>query len=120
MMKNFEELQTIGKDNLDAAVASATALTSGLQTIATEMADFARTSFETGAAAFEEVLQAKSVEKAVDLQTKFAKTAYEGYVEKMGKVGELYVETAKDVYKPIEARVGEFSKTVTADAKKVA
>jgi len=93
MMKNFEEFQSVGKDNMDAMVASATA-------------------------AFEKALATKSVEGAVDVQSRFAKEAYENYVARMTKVGELYVETAKDAYKPIESRVNEFAGKTEA-AKKV-
>jgi len=118
MMKNFEEFQSVGKDNMDAMVASATALTKGYQTIAGEFADIAKKAFEDSSAAFEKALATKSVEGAVDVQSRFAKEAYENYVARMTKVGELYVETAKDAYKPIESRVNEFAGKTEA-AKKV-
>jgi len=120
MIKNFEEFQTIGKDNMDAAVASATALTTGFQTIANEFAEFARKSFEDSTNVFEKAFEVKSVEKAVDLQTKFAKSAYENYVAGIGKFGEMYLETAKQAYKPLEERAGTLSDTVKETAKKAA
>lgn len=109
MMKNFDELQSMSKDNLDMVVASATALSKGYQTIATEFADYAKKAFEDGTAAFEKTISAKSVEGALDVQSRFAKEAYETYVDRMTKMGELYVETAKDAYKPFETRVSEFA-----------
>lgn len=120
MIKNFDEFQTFGKDNLDAAAASAAALTTGFQTIANEFADYARKSFEEGSTVFEKALEAKSVEKAVEMQTKFAKSAYENYVESMGKFGEMYLETAKQAYKPLENYADTFSGKVKETVKKAA
>ena len=75
MMKSFEEFQTFGKDGFEAYVASATALTKGIQAIAQEAADFSRKSFEKGTAAFEKATAAKSFEKALEVQQGFAKEA---------------------------------------------
>ena len=42
MIKSFEDFQAIGKDRVDAYVASATALSKGFQTITAEAVDFSR------------------------------------------------------------------------------
>ncbi len=109
MIKNFENFQSIGKDQLDASVASATAVSSGLQSIATELTDFSKKSFEEGKAVWEKALASKSLDKAVDIQTTYAKSAYEAYVGQLTKIGELYMSTAQEAYKPFEAQIAEFS-----------
>lgn len=119
MMKSFDEFQNIGKDNVEAMVASTTALTKGYQTIAGEFAEFAKKSFEDSSAAFEKAVASKSVAGAFDVQSKFAREAYETYVARLTKLGELYVETAKDAYKPIETRVNDVAGKATAAAKSV-
>ena len=48
MIKSFENFQAFGKEGFEAYVASATAMTKGFQTIAGEMADYSRKSFEKG------------------------------------------------------------------------
>jgi phasin family protein len=109
MMKNFEDFQSVGKEQFDAAVASATALTKGMQTIATELADYSKKSFEDGSAVFEKALAAKSLDKAVDIQTSYAKSAYEAYIGQMTKIGEIYMSAAKEAYKPFESQIAELS-----------
>ncbi len=109
MIKNLEEFQTIGKDQFDASVASATAVSTGIQTIATEVADFSKKSFEESTAVWEKALASKSLDKAVDIQTTYAKSAYEAYVGQLTKIGELYMSTAKEAYKPFEAQIAAFS-----------
>ncbi len=109
MIKNFEEIQTAGKENLEAAVASASALTKGFQEIATEVADYSRKSFEDGSAVFEKAAAAQSIDKAFEVQSEFAKTAYEAYVGRVTKIGELYMNAAKEAYKPFEGQLGQFA-----------
>ena len=108
-MFKIEEIQTLGKDNYEAGVASATVLSKGLQDIATEVAEFSQKSFENGYAAAEKALSSKSIDKAIEVQTAFAKEAYEGYVGEVTKLGEMYTAVAKDAYKPFEPQVAAFT-----------
>ena len=47
-------------------------------------------SFEDGSAALEKLFGAKSLEKAIEIQSDYAKSAYEGFVAEATKMGELY------------------------------
>jgi phasin family protein len=108
MMKSFEEFQTFGKDGYEAFVASSSALTKGFQAIAQEAADFSRKSFEKSTAAFEKATAAKSIDKALEVQQTFAKESYETLVAQMTKFNELYINAAKEAYKPYEASLAAF------------
>ena len=103
MVKNLEDLQTVGKDNVDAALKSFGALSKGGQAIAVEIADYSKKSYENGTAALEKLLGAKSFDKAIEVQTEYAKTAYESFVVEASKLGELYADLAKETCKPFEA-----------------
>ena len=101
-MNGFEDFQKIGKDNFDAAVKSFGEVNKSVQAITTEMTDYSKKAFEEGTATFEKLVSAKSVEQAVEIQTDYAKKAYEEYVAGASKIGELYVDLAKEIYKPVE------------------
>jgi hypothetical protein len=103
MVKNFEDLQQVGKENVDAAMKSIGALTKGAQAIAVEVADYSKKSFEDSSAALEKMFGVKSIDKVFEVQTEYAKSAYEGFVAKASKIGELYADLAKESYKPFEA-----------------
>ena len=103
MLKNFDELQKLSKDNMDVAMKSFGAVSKSVQAIAAEWADYSKKSFEEGSAAAEKLLGAKSLEKAIEIQTAYAKSAYEGFVAQATKMGELYTELAKETYKPFES-----------------
>lgn len=98
----FEEIQKLGKDNFDVAVKSFGELNKNFQAIAAEVTDYSKRAFEDGTATFEKLAGAKSVEQAVEIQTAYAKKAYEDYVSQVSKLGEMYVDLAKDMYKPVE------------------
>jgi len=102
MVKNFEDLQQVGKENVEVAMKSAETLSKGAQAIAVEVADYSKKSFEDGSAMLEKLFGVKSLEKAIELQSEYAKTAYEGFVAKATKIGELYADLAKESYKPFE------------------
>ncbi|MHA1517301.1 MAG: phasin family protein [Alphaproteobacteria bacterium] len=102
MIKGFEEFQNTGKDNFDAAVRSFGEMNKGLQAIAAEMTDYSKKAFEDSTRAFEQLVGAKSIEQAIEIQSQYAKKAYDTYMAEMSKIGEMYVGLAKDAYKPVE------------------
>jgi hypothetical protein len=107
MMKNIEDVQKFGKDNMDATMKSFGVLSKASQTIASEVADYSKKSFEDGSKVMEKLLGAKSIDKAIEIQTDYAKSAYEGFVAQATKMGELYADLAKETYKPFEAYAGK-------------
>ena len=102
MFENFETIQKLNKDNVDVALKSFGAVSKGVQAIAIEFADYSKKSFENGTSAFEKLVGAKSLDKAIEVQTDYFKTAYEGFVAEATKIGELYADLAKETYKPFE------------------
>ena len=103
MIKNFEDLQMVGKENVDNALKSFGVLSKSTQAIAVEVADYSKKAFEDSTAAMEKLFGVKSLDKAIEVQTEYAKTAYEGFVAKASKIGEMYAELAKETCKPFEA-----------------
>jgi phasin family protein len=110
MMNGFEDVQKLGKDNMDQAMKSIGSFSKGMQSLAVEMADYSKKSFEESASTVEKLMSAKSVDKAMEIQTDYMKSAYEGFVAQATKVGELYADLAKDAYKPLEGMVAKASK----------
>ena len=107
MTQTFEDAGKFGKEFLDTGLKSFAALSKGAQAIAVEATDYSKKVFETGSAAVEKLLSAKSLEKAIEIQTDYAKPAYEGFVAEATKISELYADMAKDAYKPFESIVAK-------------
>jgi hypothetical protein len=109
-INGFEEIQKYGKDNVDLALKSADVVTKGFQAIAAETADFTKKSFEAGSSVFEKLLAAPSFDKAVEIQSDYFRSAYEGYVGQVTKFGEIFADMAKGAYKPFEGAFGKIAK----------
>jgi hypothetical protein len=107
MIQQFDQFQKFGQDNMDAAMKTFGAVTKGAQTIAVEAAEYARKSFEQGTATIEKLVGAKTLDKAVEIQTEFLKNSYEGFVAQSTKMGELYAAVAKDAFRPFETIVAK-------------
>jgi hypothetical protein len=106
-MQQFDAIQKVGKDNVDAALKSFGVASKGMQTIAVEASDYTKKSFEQGTALMEKLVAVKTIDKAFELQADYAKTAYEGFVAQATKMGELYTAMAKDAFKPFETVIAK-------------
>jgi phasin family protein len=107
MFKNLEDAQKFGKDQMEAVTASATTWTKGVQEIAAQTTDYSKKSFEAAQGLFEKLLGVKTLDKALEIQTDYAKQAYEGMVAQSTKVGELYASLFKDAFKPVEQAIAK-------------
>ena len=101
-MNNFQDFQKLSPAKVDAAIKFFGDWNKGWQAIAAEMTDYSKRAFEDGTATFEKLVSAKSVEQAVEIQTSFAKRAYDDYMHQLNKIGGMYSSLAKDAYKPVE------------------
>ena len=106
-MFKVEDIQNYGKEQYETAVAAATSLQNGLQAIATAYGDYTKKSYEDTKSFVEKLSGVKSLDKAIEVQTEYAKTAYEGFVAKASKIGELYADLAKETYKPFESMMAK-------------
>ena len=107
--KNFDEIQKFGKDSVDAAIKALGAVSKSAQAIAVETVDYSKKAFEESTATIEKLFGAKSVEKAIEIQQDYLKSAYEGFVAQATKIGELYVDLAKEAYKPYEGYLSKLT-----------
>jgi hypothetical protein len=103
MNQPFETVQKLGKDSFTATVKALEVATTGTQAIAVETADYAKKSFEQTASTFEKLVGVKSLDKVIEIQTDYMKSAYEGFVAQSTKTGEFYTKLAQDSFAPFNA-----------------
>ena len=101
VQKVGEEFQRVGKDGFDAAVRSFGEVNKGLQAITAEVTDYSKKAFEDGTR-FEQLLGAQSFEQVIEIQSQYAKRAYETYIAELSKLGEMYAGLTRNAYKPVE------------------
>jgi hypothetical protein len=113
-MIKVEDIQQYGKEHMESVVASATTVQNGLQAIASAYGDYTKKSFEDTKSFVEKLSGVKSLDKVLEVQSEFAKSAYETFVAESQKIAGLYSDLAKQTYKPLEGLVAKFNPTAAA------
>jgi hypothetical protein len=107
-MFKVEDIQSYGKDQYEQAVSCATGIQSGVNAIASAYGDYAKKSFEDTKSFVEKLSGVKSLDKVLEAQNEFAKSAYETFVAVSQKIAGLYGDLAKQAFKPLEGVVAKF------------
>ena len=94
-----------GKKQVDATLVSTTTPAIDFQTIATAYGDYTKKSFAETKAYVEKLSGVRSLDKIVEIQTEFARQAYETFVNESRRIRELYSGLAKQNLKPFEGFV---------------
>ncbi|HXL28867.1 MAG TPA: phasin family protein [Bradyrhizobium sp.] len=100
-----------GSKQADPAVAPENAVPVDFQTLATAYGNYTKKSFEQTQAFVEKLSGVRSLDKAVEIQTEFAKQAYETFVTESQKIRELYRGLAKRNLRPFEGLVAKKTPT---------
>jgi hypothetical protein len=99
MFQKFDDMQQVSKVNIDATMRSFEVTAKSVRAITTEIADYTKRSFENSTKTFEKLLGAKSLDKVVEVQSEFAKAAYEDCIAQAAKLGKIYSELGKEAFK---------------------
>jgi phasin family protein len=102
-----EDSQKAGQAAMDMTWNALGVWSKGAQAIAVEVIAYAKKSAESSAQAWERLAGAKSLEGAFAVQSQYARSAYEDFVAETAKLGELYVEFAREAYAPLRSAFEE-------------
>jgi len=100
MSTNFNEMQTLYSNRFEAVNTANASTVKALQAIATESMDYSKKSFEKGRVLVEKLFGVKKFDEAIQLQSDFAKSAFDDFVAQATKIGEMYSSLAKEALKP--------------------
>jgi hypothetical protein len=107
-----EEFQRASKDGFDASVRSLGEMNKGFQDLAREVTDYSKKAFEDSTRAFQQLIGAKSFEQMLEIQSQYAKKAFDTYVAQASKIGQMYVDLARTAYQPVEQAAAKTAKKV--------
>ena len=97
------------QEQIDSAGPTMNSFADGFQSIATAYGDYTKKSFEDTRSFVQNLSGAKSLDKVFEIQTSFAKSAFDAFVTESQKIGALYRDLAKQSSKPF----GGFQAKVT-------
>jgi phasin family protein len=95
------------KKNLEAVVASVSAAAKGAEALGAQAVAYSKSAFETQVTAAKALSSAKTPQELFELQTTFAKGAFETYVSELGKMTETFQASFKASVQPLNERVSD-------------
>jgi phasin family protein len=106
--KGYGQFMAFGKDTAEACLKCADIAGKGMGTIHEEIHAYSRDAIENGVATAKAVLACKDIQQAMEIQSDFAKSAFEAYVQQMTKLGDIAMNVAKEASEPLQARTAAF------------
>lgn len=103
----LSEANAHSKKNLEAVVASVSAAARGAEALGSQAVAYSKSAFETQVNAAKALAAAKSPQELFELQTNFARTAFEAYVGELGRMTETLTASVKDSFRPLNERVND-------------
>lgn len=101
----YEDAFSFGQANVEAVFAAGSILSQGLQDIGQAVAALARESLEETAALSQQMLTARSLKDAVDLQASLFRSGFGRLLAEGPRLTDLSVRLAELAFKPINARI---------------
>jgi len=102
--KFVEEMTDLTKGNVEAIVASSRVAAKGAETLGQEAVEYGKKSFETASATFKSFASVKSPSEFYQLQSDYAKTAFDSAITEASKVSEQLVKLTSEIFQPISTR----------------
>lgn len=110
--KSLNSFADFQKGSLEAMMASANTMAKGFEQAASAQAGFVKEQYEEGVALAKAAASSKSVQETIELQTEFAKTAFERNLGLVSKLADHWNGVAKEASEPLTKRYGEFVEMV--------
>lgn len=107
--KDLRDLGDVAAENLEACVECGTIAAKGVEELGTKVMSFTQASIEADLAAAKDILAAKTLHEAIDLQTSFAQARLERMTNETAKLGELSMRLASQAMEPLRSRLDSYA-----------
>ena len=105
VLKSIEDAAAFNREAVDAWATAVGAMNKGMEDFAKSWFTLSRTLVENSLQANRAVMTASSVSEAVDVQSSYAKSAFDTMVSETTRMSEMSLKTANDTMAPISQRV---------------
>jgi phasin family protein len=113
MTSNYDQIVSMGKDNVEALVKSSTATVKGLEELAKFYATFANHTVEQTSAAVKALSSVKTPQDFQSVYTGLVKQGFDTFVSETRKAQELANSIVTDAMAPINARAQSLASFAT-------
>ena len=104
-MKSIDEMTDMARGNVEAMLASAKTVQSGIEAMVAHISDVTKKSFDEASTIAKSMSGAKTPNEMMQLQTDFAKAQYDSAVAEFSKMTEMMVKLSGEAMEPMQNRI---------------
>lgn len=101
----YDQLAALSHENFDVVLKANVALADGFEAIAHEAVGYARQTFVAAGTATKELLEAKTLDRVIEIQAELAKNGLETLIEGTARLSELGLALANGTWAPLSGCV---------------
>src|SRR5215831_18960525 len=102
------EYQKAAETGFETASRSFSEANKGFQALAAEMMEYSKVAFDDAMRTWGQLIGVRSLDQAMQIQSDYAKRAYDNHMAELSKVGEMCLSTMRDASKPVEGAARRF------------
>ena len=103
-----QQAQERVQSGIEAASTSFSEANKGFQALAAEMMNYSKAAFDDAIRTWEQLIGVRSLEQAIQIQSDYAKRAYENHMAELSKLREMSVGMVRDASKQVEETSRKF------------
>ena len=115
--ENFDQISDFNRESVEALIVSGNVVVKGVEVVGKAVAAFAQDAAEANMAAVKQFSTATNPQEFMDMQTAWAKSAFEGFMAETSKLQDISVRVSNQAVQPINERI---NKAVEVFAKPIA
>jgi hypothetical protein len=100
--KMGREYQRAVESGFETASRSFSEANKGFRALTAEMMQYSKVAFDDAIRTWGQLIGVRSLEQAVQIQSDYAKRAYDNHMAELSKLGEMCLGTMRDARKPVE------------------
>lgn len=104
MTQGMSKLGTFGQENVEAVMESATTFAKGVEKIASENIEYAKSQMDSGSDKFQALTKAKTPQEFFEAQSELFRTSFETQIAQVNKVSDMFIASARDAAQPLSKR----------------
>ncbi|RFB01448.1 phasin family protein [Parvularcula marina] len=108
MTQGMSKIGSFGQENVEAMIECATTVAKGVEKIAAENVEYAKSQMDAGTDKFQALSKAKTPQEFFEAQSELFRTSMEQHIGQVNKVSDMWVAAARDAAQPLSKRYSAF------------
>ena len=104
-LKGYDELSTYGKETFDVYAKFNDAVVKGSEELGKAYYTFVKNAADANAETAKALMTAKTLNEVVEIQSEFARSSFDSFVNESGKLSEIGVKVATEAFEPVQAHM---------------